>query len=71
MDFATEQAFVNALLGALPGKTLVLITHKPTLLALVERIVVLDAGRVVADGPKETVLQLLSQVAPAQARAPS
>lgn len=71
MDFATEQTFVNTLLGTLPGKTLVLITHKPTLLALVERIVVLDAGRVVADGPKEKVLQLLSQTAPSQTRAQS
>jgi ATP-binding cassette, subfamily C, bacterial LapB len=64
MDFATEQAFVNALLSGLSGKTLILITHKPTLLALVERIVVLDLGRVVADGPKDKVLQLLSQPAP-------
>lgn len=64
MDFATEQAFVNALLGILPGKTLVLVTHKPTLLALVDRIIVLDLGRVVADGPKEKVLQALAQPAP-------
>jgi ATP-binding cassette subfamily C protein LapB len=64
MDFATEQAIVNALLGELAGRTLILITHKPTLLALVDRIVVLEAGRVVADGPKDKVLQLLSQPAP-------
>jgi ATP-binding cassette subfamily C protein LapB len=52
---------VMALMEYLKGKTLVLITHKPSLLALVERIVVLDAGKVVADGPKEKVLQALSQ----------
>jgi ATP-binding cassette subfamily C protein LapB len=68
MDFATEQTFVNALLAAFAGKTLILITHKPTLLALVERIVVLDVGRVVADGPKEKVLQMLSQPAPSVVR---
>ncbi len=64
MDFATEQAFVAALLEYLKGRTLLLVTHKPTLLALVERIIVLDAGRVVADGPKEKVLQALAQGGP-------
>lgn len=61
MDHATEQAFVNALQGWLPGKTVVLVTHKPTLLALVDRIIVIEFGRVVADGPKEKVLQALMQ----------
>jgi len=61
MDFATENAFVAALLEYLKGRTLVLVTHKPTLLALVDRIIVLDGGRVVADGPKDKVLQALSQ----------
>ena len=60
MDFATEQAFVVALGEFLKGRTLLLVTHKPTLLPLVERIIVLDAGRVVADGPREKVLQALS-----------
>ena len=69
MDFATEQAFVNALLAVITGRSLVLITHKPTLLPLVERIVVLDAGRVVADGPKDKVLQMLAQAAPAGGKA--
>jgi ATP-binding cassette subfamily C protein LapB len=64
MDFATEQAYVNALLEYLPGKTLILVTHKPTLLALAERIIVLDYGRVVADGPKDKVLQALQQPKP-------
>jgi ATP-binding cassette subfamily C protein LapB len=61
MDFATENLFVQALLEYLKGKTLVLITHKPSLLALVERIIVLEQGKVVADGPKDRVLQALSQ----------
>jgi ATP-binding cassette subfamily C protein LapB len=68
MDFATEQAIVNSLVGTLAGKTLILITHKPTLLSLVDRIVVLDSGRVVADGPKDKVMQMLSQPAPAVVR---
>lgn len=36
--------------------TLVLVTHKVSMLDLVERLIVLDNGRVVADGPKEAVL---------------
>jgi len=59
MDFATENVFVHALMEFLKGRTLVLITHKPSLLALVDRIIVLDGGKVVADGPKEKVLQAL------------
>jgi ATP-binding cassette, subfamily C, bacterial LapB len=61
MDFATEAQFVHALIEYLKGRTLVLITHKPSLLALVERIIVLDGGKAVADGPKEKVLQALQQ----------
>jgi len=68
MDHATEQSFVSALLGWLPGRTLVLVTHKPTLLALVDRIIVVEFGRIVADGPREKVLQALMQNTPATAR---
>ena len=42
-------------------RTLVLVTHKPSLLTLVDRLIVFDYGRVVADGPKDKVLQALSQ----------
>jgi ATP-binding cassette subfamily C protein LapB len=48
MDTSTEQAYVQALLQYLQGRTLVLVTHKPSLLALVDRIVVLDYGRLQA-----------------------
>lgn len=64
MDHATEQLFVNAMQGWLPGRTLVLVTHKPTLLALVDRIIVVEFGRIVADGPKEKILQALMQNTP-------
>jgi len=39
----------------------VLITHKVALLSLVDRIIVIDGGKVVADGPKDTVLEALRQ----------
>ncbi|MCC2665569.1 MAG: transporter, transrane region:ABC transporter:Peptidase bacteriocin processing, partial [Geminicoccaceae bacterium] len=44
----------------LAGKTLILVTHRASLLSLVERLIVLDAGRVVADGPKDEVLKALA-----------
>jgi ATP-binding cassette subfamily C protein LapB len=71
MDHSTEQAFMAGLLEYLKGRTLVLITHKPPLLALVDRVVVLEAGRIVADGPKEKVLQALSQNSPGQPQPPA
>ncbi|HEX6827828.1 MAG TPA: ATP-binding cassette domain-containing protein, partial [Burkholderiales bacterium] len=61
MDHGTEQAYIQAMRRYVEGRTVVLVTHKPTMLALVDRIIVLDAGRVVADGPRERVLQALSQ----------
>jgi ATP-binding cassette subfamily C protein LapB len=35
------------------------VTHRPSLLALVDRIIVVDGGKVVTDGPKEAVLAAL------------
>ena len=49
-----------ALKEILPGKTLVLITHRASLLTLVDRLIVVDSGKVVADGQKDKVLQALS-----------
>ena len=39
------------------GRTLVLITHRASMLSLVERLIVIDQGRIVADGPKDKVLE--------------
>ena len=52
-----------------PGQTLVVVTHRPQVLALVDRIVVLTRGGIALDGPREAVLQALSQ--PARTAAPS
>ena len=61
MDNSTETLFKMRLTDVLPGKTLVLITHRSSLLSLVDRLVVVDGGRVVADGPRETVVAALAQ----------
>jgi ATP-binding cassette subfamily C protein LapB len=61
MDNATEQRFLRRMAEARGGRTVVVVTHRSSMLALVERLIVLDAGRVVADGPKDQVLRSLSQ----------
>jgi ATP-binding cassette subfamily C protein LapB len=43
------------------GKTLVVVTHKPSLLALMNRIIVIAGNQVVLDGLRDTVLNQLKQ----------
>ena len=59
MDVQSEALLVKRLKALLPGKTIVLITHRPTLIELVDRLIVMDEGQVVADGPKDVILQQL------------
>jgi ATP-binding cassette subfamily C protein LapB len=60
MDAQAEQLFIQHLKTLIPGLTLVVVTHRPTVLELVDRLVVLDQTKVVADGPKAVVLAQLS-----------
>jgi len=60
MDNTTELKLLNSLKVALADKTTILVTHKSTLLALVDRLLVIDQGRVVMDGAKEEVLARLN-----------
>lgn len=60
MDNNSEEQFKARLLPYLEGKTLVLITHRTSLLSLVDRLIVVDNGKIVADGAKEAVIQALS-----------
>ena len=61
MDNATEELFKKRFGAWLKNRTLVLVTHRASLLSLVDRVIVMDAGRVIADGPKEGVLEALKQ----------
>ncbi len=59
MDHSSEEA-LKARLGEVgQGKTLLVVTHRTSLLSLVDRIVVIDAGKVVADGPRDKVVEAL------------
>ncbi len=61
MDHSSEEDIKKRLREFMPGKTVILISHRTSLLDLVDRIIVMDAGRIVADGPKEQVIQALRQ----------
>ena len=65
MDAQSEAAFLRHLKEATGERTLVMVTHRPAVLDLVQRVVVVDGGRVVLDGPKDQVLAALSGARPA------
>ncbi len=60
MDNRTEEQFKARLAAALGPRTLILVTHRGSLLSLVDRLIVMDQGRIVADGPKAEVLNALA-----------
>ncbi|HEX6377296.1 MAG TPA: type I secretion system permease/ATPase [Allosphingosinicella sp.] len=64
MDSQTETSLIQRLQEELKGRTLVLITHRPPLLALVSRIMLVERGRIVADGPRDEVLKQITRQAP-------
>lgn len=59
MDNRTETRLKANLAPLLASKTVILITHRASLLDLVDRIVVIDNGTVVADGPKQRIVEAL------------
>lgn len=59
MDNSTEAAFKQRLEQVLGDKTLVLVTHRSSLLSLVDRLIIVDNGLIVANGPKDQVLEAL------------
>lgn len=60
LDTRAEQQFISSMQHVSKDRTFILITHKMHLLQLVDRIIVLERGHVVADGPKSEVLEKLN-----------
>ena len=60
MDIANETALIDRLATALTGRTALFITHRQSLLRLATRIIILEAGQIVADGPRDAVLHRLA-----------
>ena len=60
MDMQTEAMFTKRLEDIVKGRTVIIVTHRPSLLSVVDRIVVMDNQRMVADGEKEKILAMLA-----------
>lgn len=61
LDQATERMSLQAISQWAQDKTLLVVTHRPQVLQIVNRIIVMDEGKVVMDGPRDLVLQRLMQ----------
>ncbi len=73
MDLATERNLIARLSKAFDRKTtLIIATHRYSMLDLVDRLIVIDKGRIIADGPKQAVIEAMQRKpgAPAAAVAP-
>lgn len=60
MDNGTEAKIIKKLHDYLKGKTVILVTHRPSLLQLVDNLIVFEDGRLRMQGPKDGVLKKLS-----------
>lgn len=57
LDEMTEEFLIDQLKQWTTRRTLIIATHRTAMLQLVDRIIVMDQGRVVMDGPKEAILR--------------
>lgn len=60
MDNTTEAKVIAGLGRIRQGKTTVIVTHRPQVLPLAERLLVVEGGKIVADGPRDNILKKLS-----------
>jgi ATP-binding cassette subfamily C protein LapB len=61
MDTHSESVLIQRLQAEMAGRTVLLITHRPSLLSLVDRIILVEAGRIVADGARDEILKRISR----------
>ena len=61
MDHSTEAAVQKQLSGFVKGRTWLVVTHRNSLLEMADRIIVIDNGKLVADGPRASVVEALKQ----------
>ena len=61
MDNTGEERLKQRLQAVIEHKTVVLVTHRASLLTLVDRLIVIDRGQIVADGPKAAVMDALKK----------
>lgn len=61
MDHTSEERFKTRMQTELLGKTILIVTHRESLLSVINTLVVMDRGRVVAVGPKDLVLKAIAE----------
>ena len=61
MDHSAEERLKTQMQNELAGKTILIITHRESLLSVINTLVVMDSGRVVAVGPKDLVLKAIAE----------
>ncbi|WP_375204443.1 type I secretion system permease/ATPase [Hyphococcus sp.] len=60
LDAQAEASLIARLERATKGRTLLVVTHRMSMVRLVDRIIVLDRGRVLVDGPRDTVMRAMA-----------
>jgi ATP-binding cassette subfamily C protein LapB len=61
MDTQTELYFIEHLKSALaPDQTMIVATHRHNMLSIVNRLIVIDGGKIIADGPRDEVMKRLA-----------
>jgi ATP-binding cassette, subfamily C, bacterial LapB len=60
MDFSTEAQITQRVGAYASDKTVILVTHRTSMLAMVNRVIVIDGGKVVADGPRDRIMEALT-----------
>jgi ATP-binding cassette subfamily C protein LapB len=69
LDTQTELYFIEHLKTALtPDQTLIVATHRHNMLSILDRLLVIDGGRIIADGPRDEVLATLQNSVKAGAK---
>ena len=60
MDFSTEAQITTRIGAFAQNKTVVLVTHRTSMLSMVTRVIVIDGGKIVADGPRDRIMEALA-----------
>ncbi len=71
LDSQTEAALIARLDAATRGRTLLIVTHRMSMVKLVDRIILLDQGRIIVDGPRDEVIRSLTGQQPPRLVAPA
>jgi ATP-binding cassette subfamily C protein LapB len=59
MDPQSEAQFIQRLEAHIPDKTLIIVTHRNSILSLVSRVIILEQGKIIADGPRDDIVKML------------